>query len=45
MAKKKEPTNLMLAKPKNPLSKTLTEHKTPTFQNYRFEKRLLQELS
>ena len=45
MTKKKKPTNSMSAKPKNSLLKTLEEHKPLTFQNYRLEKRLLQELS
>ena len=33
----------MPGKPKKPLSKTSTEHKTLTFENYSLEKRLLQE--
>ena len=41
MTKKKEPTTL---KPKKSLLKTLTEHITLDFQNYRLAKKILQEL-
>ena len=44
VAKKNEPINILPAKPRKPLPKTLTEHTTLTFQNYRLEEKLLQEL-
>ena len=45
MVTEKEPTTIIPTKSKNPLSKTLTEQKTLTFQNCRLENKLLQELS
>ena len=44
MAKKKQPTNFMSAKPRKPLPKILTENTTLTFQSYWLKKVLLQEL-
>ena len=45
MAKNKEPINLMPTKPKTLLSKKKSEeHMRSTFQNYRLQSKLLQEL-
>ena len=44
MTKKKESINLMLRKPKALFSKISEEHMRSTFQNYRLENKLLQEL-
>ena len=44
VTKKKESINVMLTKPKALFSKISEEHMRSTFQNYRLENKLLQEL-
>lgn len=43
MDQKKEPINLMPAKPKSPMSKTLTELLTSTFQNRKLKNKLFRQ--